>query len=73
MDKADSVGVYNIVDFTPPIEDYNKNRASVELYAQDCFYQMLKGGTAEFDSLVNTLNTTKGCQKATDAINEWYK
>ena len=34
---------------------------------------MLKGGTAEFDSLVNTLNTTKGCQKATDAINEWYK
>ena len=73
MDKADAVGVYNIVDFTPPIEDYNKNRASVELYAQDCFYQMLKGGTAEFDSLVNTLNTTKGCQKATDAINEWYK
>ena len=73
MNKADSVGVYNIVDFTPPIEDYNKNRASVELYAQDCFYQMLKGGTAEFDSLVNTLNTTKGCQKATDAINEWYK
>ena len=73
MNKADSVGVYNVVDFTPPIEDYNKNRASVELYAQDCFYQMLKGGTAEFDSLVNTLNTTKGCQKATDAINEWYK
>ena len=73
MDKADTVGVYNIVDFTPPIEDYNKNRASVELYAQDCFYQMLKDGTAEFDSLVNTLNTTKGCQKATDAINEWYK
>ncbi|MBR4835994.1 MAG: extracellular solute-binding protein [Clostridia bacterium] len=73
MNKADAVGVYNIVDFTPPIEDYNKNRASVELYAQDCFYQMLKGGTAEFDSLVNTLNTTKGCQKATDAINEWYK
>ena len=73
MNKADSVGVYNIVDFTPPIEDYNKNRASVELYAQDCFYQMLKDGTAEFDSLVNTLNTTKGCQKATDAINEWYK
>ena len=73
MNKADAVGVYNIVDFTPPIEDYNKNRASVELYAQDCFYQMLKGGTAEFDSLVNTLNTTKGCQKATDAINAWYK
>ena len=73
MDKADTVGVYNVVDFTPPIEEYNKNRASVELYAQDCFYQMLKGGTAEFDSLVNTLNTTKGCQKATDAINEWYK
>ena len=73
MNKADSVGVYNVVDFTPPIEDYNNNRASVELYAQDCFYQMLKGGTAEFDSLVNTLNTTKGCQKATDAINEWYK
>ena len=73
MDKADTVGVYNIVDFTPPIEEYNKNRASVELYAQDCFYQMLQGGTAEFDSLVNNLNTTKGCQKATDAINEWYK
>ena len=73
MDKADSVGVYNIVDFTPPIEEYNKNRAAVELYAQDCFYQMLKSGTAEFDSLVNTLNTSKGCQKATDAINDWYK
>jgi putative aldouronate transport system substrate-binding protein len=73
MDKADSVGVYNIVDFTPPIEEYNKNRASVELEAQNNFYDMLKNGTANFDTLVNTLNTSKGCQKATDAINEWYK
>ena len=71
MDDADKVGVYNIVDFTPPIEDYNSNRATVELFAQDCFYQMLKNGTANFDSLVSQLNSQKGGQKATDAINEW--
>jgi putative aldouronate transport system substrate-binding protein len=73
MTDADKVGVYNIVDFTPPIDDYNTNRASVELFAQNSFYQMLKDGTGKFDSLVNELNNIKGCKKASDAINEWYK
>ena len=73
MDNADAVGVYNVVDFTPPIEAYNQNRASVELFAQDCFYQMLKDGTGNLESLLSQLNNTKGCKKATDAINEWYK
>jgi putative aldouronate transport system substrate-binding protein len=73
MDNADAVGVYNVVDFTPPIEAYNQNRASVELFAQDCFYQMLKDGTGNLDKLLSQLNSQKGCKKATDAINEWYK
>lgn len=72
MEDADSVGVSNIVDFTPPIEEYNKNRASVELYAQNKFYIMLKDGTGNITDLINELNGTHGCKKATGAINEWY-
>lgn len=72
MSKADQVGVYNIVDFIPPIEEYNNNRATVELFAQNSFYQMLKDGTGNFSGILNELNNVNNCQKATDAINAWY-
>ena len=73
MDDADKVGVYNIVDFTPPIEDYNLNRASVEEFAQNSFYQLMKDGSGNLNSLISQLNSNKGGKKATDAINEWYE
>ena len=72
MTDADDVGVYNIVDFTPPIKDYNRNRASMEEYAQSQFYIMLQNGTGNLGQYINQLNGTHGGNKATDAINDWY-
>lgn len=73
MNNADNVGVYNVVDFTPPIEDYNTKRSAIEEYAQDQFYIMMKDGTGQFSEFLNKLNGLQGCEKATKAINEWYK
>ena len=73
MDNADAVGVYNIVDFTPPIEEYSANRQKMEEYAQDQFFIMLKEGTKNLAEYLNKLNTLQGGKEATDAINEWYK
>lgn len=72
MENADEVGVYNVVDFTPPIEDYNSNRAAMEEYAQDQFYIMMKDGTGSLAEYLNKLNTLQGGKTATDAINAWY-
>ncbi len=72
MEDADEVGVYNVVDFTPPIDAYNTNRANIETNAQDWFYIMLKEGTGKLSEYVTKLNGQYGCQKATDAINSWY-
>ena len=72
MADADKVGVYNIVDFTPPIEDYNKNRAAIEEYAQDQFFIMLKEGTGKMSEYLTKLNGLQGGSEATKAINEWY-
>lgn len=73
MDNADEVGVYNIADFTPPIEEYNKYRSAMELEAQNCFYSMMANGTSKYDEHANTIAEIKGGTKATNAINEWYK
>ena len=73
MENADDVGVYNVVDFTPPIEDYNKNRSAMEEYAQDQFYIMMKDGIGSIQEFLKKLNAQQGGQKATDAINAWYK
>jgi putative aldouronate transport system substrate-binding protein len=73
MQNADDVGVYNVVDFTPPIADYTKYRSSIELYAQDQSYNMFKNGTSKLTEYINSLNTLKGGNTATTAINEWYK
>ncbi len=73
MEDADEVGVYNIVDFTPPIEDYTENRQKMEEYAQDQFFIMLKEGTKNLNEYLTKLNGLQGGQKATDAINDWYK
>ena len=72
MEDADDVGVHNLADFTPPIEDYNSNRAYMEEYAQDQFYIMMKEGTGNMAEYLNSLNTLHGGDKATKAINEWY-
>ena len=73
MEDADEVGVYNLADFTPPLGDYNVYRSSVEEYAQTQFYIMLKEGTGNLSTILNQLNNAKGCAKATEDINNWYK
>ena len=72
MDNADQVGVYNVADFTPPIEDYNTNRSAMEEYAQDQFYIMMKDGIGKMQEFLDKLNALQGGKKATDAINAWY-
>ena len=73
MEDADEVGVYNIVDFTPPIEEYTENRQKMEEYAQDQFFIMLKEGTKNLNDYLEKLNGLQGGKNATDAINDWYK
>ncbi len=73
MENADEVGVYNIVDFTPPIEDYTQNRQKMEEYAQDQFFIMLKEGAKNISEYLSKLNGLQGGKDATDAINDWYK
>ena len=73
MEDADTVGVYNVVDFTPPIEDYNSNRSAMEQYAQDQFYIMMKEGTGKITEYMDKLGSLQGGTEATDAINAWYK
>ncbi len=73
MDNADAVGVYNVSDFIPPIDDYNSNRSAIEEYAQDQFYIMMKDGTGKLAEYLQKLNAQQGGEKATDAINDWYK
>ncbi|MBQ7374505.1 MAG: extracellular solute-binding protein [Clostridia bacterium] len=73
MEDADEVGVYNIVDFTPPIEDYTENRQKMEEYAQDQFFIMLREGTVNMNEYLSKLNGFQGGSKATNAINDWYK
>ena len=73
MDNADKVGEYNVVDFAPVIDDYNKNRSAIEEYSQDQFYIMLKEGSSRLNDFLTKLNSQQGCNKATTAINNWYK
>ena len=73
MDNADSVGVYNIADFTPPIADYNSARSTIEENAQDWFYVMLREGSSKLSDYVTKLNGQYNGKVATDAINDWYK
>lgn len=72
MDGADEVGVYNVVDFTPPIAAYSSNRANIETNAQDWFYIMLKNGTGSLAEYTSKLNGQYKCSEATSAINSWY-
>lgn len=73
MSNADRVGEYNIVDFAPVIDDYNKNRSAIEEYSQDQFYMMLREGTSKLNDYLNKLNGQQKCKTATEAINNWYK
>lgn len=73
MENADAVGVYNVTDFTPPIQEYNSSRSAIEEYAQDQFYIMMKDGTSKLNEYLTKLNGQQGCKKATDAVNAWYK
>lgn len=73
MQDADEVGVYNVVDFAPPIADYTSTRGNIELYAQDQFYVMMvtDKGTGNLASYLKKFKDDGG-SKATKAINEWY-
>ena len=71
MDNADEVGVYNVVDFTPPITAYTSNRSAIETNAQDWFYIMLKSGSGELANYQSKLNGQYKCAEATAAINNW--
>lgn len=73
MEDADTVGVYNVVDFAPPIDEYNLKRSAIEEEAQDKFFVLLKEGSGRLEEYRSSLNGMKGGQSATDAINEWYK
>lgn len=73
MRNADAVGVYNVVDYTPPITEYNSKRSAIEEYAQDQFYVMLKSGSGSLNEYRDKLNGQNGCRSATAAINAWYK
>lgn len=73
MDNADAVGVANVVDFAPPISEYNIKRSAIEEYAQDQFYFMLKNGSGGLTETLSKLNGQQGGKTATDAINAWYK
>ena len=73
MTDADSVGVHNVIDYTPPIEEYTSNRAKMEEYAQDQTYIMIKEGTGNIAEYLNKFGSQQGGTKATDAINAWYK
>ena len=73
MDGADEVGVYNVVDFTPPIAAYTANRSTIETNAQDWFYMMLKDGSGKLSEYQTKLNGQYKCGEATEAINAWYK
>lgn len=73
MTDADKVGVYNLADFTPPIDDYNSHRSIMEEYAQDQFYLMLREGSGKLQDYLTKLNGTSGGSVATKALNDWYK
>ena len=72
MEDADSVGVYNIVDFTPPLKTYTANRSNIETNAQDWFYMMLKDGSGKLAEYQTKLNGQYKCADATAEINNWY-
>lgn len=73
MEDADEVGVYNVVDFAPPIADYTSTRGNIELYAQDQFYVMMvtDKGTGNLATYLKKFKDDGG-SKATKAINDWY-
>lgn len=74
MDDADEVGVYNALDFAPPLSDYASKRAIIELYAQDQFFVMLKTdkGTGNLESYLTKWRNDGGTVSTTE-INKWYQ
>ena len=72
MEDADAVGVYNIVDLTPPLKTYSANRSNIETNAQDWFYIMLRDGSAKLGEYQTKLNGQYKCADATAEINNWY-
>ncbi len=73
MEDADAVGVYNVVDFTPPLAKYSANRSAIETNAQDWFYIMLRDGSGKLAEYQAKLNGQYKCADATAEINNWYK
>ena len=73
MRNADMVGVYDALDFAPPIAEYADVRAVIELYSQDQFYVMLATdkGTGKLNEYLTKWKKDGGTS-ATNAINKWF-
>lgn len=71
MKKADEVGVYDVLDFAPPLTEYAHYRATIELYAQEHFYMLMKDGTDRYSEYLNSWKS-QGGTASTKEINDWY-
>lgn len=73
MEDADEVGVYNVLDFAPPLPTYAQMRAKIELYSQDQFYVMMAKdkGNGKLSEYLAKWNKDGG-EAATKEINGWY-
>ncbi len=73
MEDADEVGVYNVLDWAPPLEEYASYRSIIELYAQDQFFVMMiqDGGSSNLAQYLSTWSSDGGAA-STEEINAWY-
>lgn len=73
MKDADEVGVYDVLDFAPPLPQYAKVRSAIELYSQDQFFVMMarEKGTGKLNEYLAKWKADGGTA-ATKEINNWY-
>ncbi len=74
MKNADTVGVYDALDFAPPLTDYASVRGTIETYAQDQFFVMLRTdkGTSKLADYLKKWNSDGG-ELASKEINKWFE
>ncbi len=73
MEDADEVGVYDVLDFAPPLPVYASKRSMIELYSQDQFFVMMvkDKGIGKFNDYLTKWKGDGGTA-ATEEINNWY-
>ncbi len=74
MRNADEVGVYDVLDFAPPLAEYARVRSTIELYSQDQFFVMMARdkGTGKLGEYLTKWRSDGGTV-ATNEINKWYR